>query len=213
MLQRLLTPDEAARAARFRFERDRFAFVARRGILRTLLGRCLAQEAITLPLTANRYGKPALDAGLSGVDLRFNISHSAGLALFAFAVARDVGVDIEAVRPDVDCELVARSVFSESEQRALRSVPAADRRAAFFACWTRKEAYIKARGVGLSMALDQFDVTLQPGEPACLLATRDDPGEAARWSMVSLDAGPDHRAALVAEGHDWQLSCWQWPDT
>ena len=227
----LLTPDEAARADRFRFDRDRSSFVVRRGVLRLLLGRYLEanrsgaqsavscpapggggaiQRAFILPFDVNAYGRPLMPAGATGCNLCFSVSHSRDLALLAFAWDRQVGVDIEAVRSDVDVVGVAARFFSERERRALLALPAEQQRDAFFACWSRKEAYIKARGMGLSLSLDTFDVSLSPGEPAHLLATRDDLAEAARWSMLALDAGPDYAAALAVERGDCELRRWEW---
>ena len=94
----------------------------------------------------------------------------------------------------------------------LRALSAEVQREAFFNCWTRKEAYLKARGEGLSLPLDQFDLSLAPGEPAALLDTRPDPAEAARWSLQDLTAAPGYAAALAVAGHGWRLACWQWPD-
>ena len=94
----------------------------------------------------------------------------------------------------------------------LRTLPTDVQRQAFFRCWTRKEAYIKARGQGLSLPLDQFDVSLAPGEPAAILGTQQDPSEASRWSLQELTAAPGYIAALAVEGHGWRLTCWQWPD-
>ena len=94
----------------------------------------------------------------------------------------------------------------------LRTLPTEAQRQAFFCCWTRKEAYIKARGNGLSLPLDQFDVSLAPGKPAAVLGTQPDPSEASRWSLQELTPGPGYEAALAVEGHGWRLTCWQWPD-
>src|SRR5205807_4072981 len=114
--------------------------------------------------------QPLLPATGQGADLRFSVSHSEDVALLAFARGREIGVDIEAIRADADYCGVAQSFFSRQEQETLRALPAGRQCEAFFACWSRKEAYIKARGMGLSLPLDQFDVSLTPGEPAQLLA-------------------------------------------
>lgn len=208
----LLTAQETERANRFCFEVDRSAYIAGRGILRLLLGRYLTQEAFFSEFLYNEYGKPMLPEGMIARDLRFNLSHADGVALFAVTCGREVGVDVESVQRNIDYGQVAGRFFSLRERTTLLSLPAEAQREAFFACWTRKEAYIKARGMGLSLGLDAFDVSLAPGEPARLLATRDDPQQAARWSIQALYPGPVLAGALCADGHDWRLRCWQWPD-
>jgi 4'-phosphopantetheinyl transferase len=214
-----LSADERDRAARFHFERDRVRFTVARGVLRALLGRYLDLPAPALAFDYGQHGKPSLAAaavarpvdGAPGAELRFNLSHSAGVALCAVTRGREVGVDVEGLRADFATDEIAERFFSPAERAALRALPAGARCAAFFACWTRKEAYIKARGLGLSLALDAFDVSLAPGEPAALLATRDEPGALDRWLLRALDPGPDLAGAVVAEGHDWTLHCWTWP--
>ncbi len=207
----LLTADEVERAARFHFEKDRSAFIARRGILRLLVGRYMARQPFRESFELNAYGKPSLPSAANGIDLRFNVSFSHSVALMGVTRGRDVGVDIEWIRPDMDYCSIAESFFSLHERYALRSLSDSDRAAGFFACWARKEAYIKARGTGLSMPLDQFDVTVSPDQPPLLLATRDDPLEATRWSLETLYSGPDYAAALAIEGHGLRVSCWEWP--
>jgi 4'-phosphopantetheinyl transferase len=121
-------------------------------------------------------------------------------------------VDLECIRPDRSNEQIAEQFFSSLELAALCALPPGLRVEAFFNCWTRKEAYIKARGEGLTLPLDQFDVSLAPGEPAALLYTHDDPKEASRWSLQSLAPRPGYIAALAAEGHGWRIQCWHWPE-
>ena len=206
-LRALLAPDELARAGRYHFEKDARHFVAGRGILRTLLGRYLARPPEHLCFEANAYGKPAL-AG--GGPLSFNLSHSRGLALYAFTRGRAVGIDIEHVGAKVDCRQLAGHYFSPREVRTLLSLPDGSQRRAFFDCWTRKEAYIKARGEGLSRRLDAFDVSLAPGEPATLLRSDDPEGEGVCWSLRELSVADDYAAAIAIEGGGWGLRCWQW---
>ena len=210
-LKQTLSPDELARAARFRFPKDRDHFIVARGVLRTILGRYLGLEPSRLRFCYSPYGKPSLDRECGGDSLCFNLSHSHGLALFAVTRDRELGVDIEYLRRDLADEGIAQRFFSPPEVAALSALPTGVRGVAFFNCWTRKEAYIKARGEGLSFPLDQFDVSLAPGEPAALLRTEGDPQEASRWSLVALSPGADYVAALVVRGHDWKLEGWQWP--
>ncbi len=201
-----LAPDEAAKAARYHFQRDRDHYIAARGVLRRLLGLYLARPPETLRFAYGAYGKPAL-AGAH--DLQFNLSHSHGLALYAFARGRDLGVDLEHLRADLAGEEIAARFFSAREVHMLGAVPAELRTRAFFNCWTRKEAYIKARGEGLSHPLDAFDVSLAPGEPAALLGTRGDPQELTRWTLHALDAGENYAAALAVHGTNYTLRLWQ----
>jgi 4'-phosphopantetheinyl transferase len=123
-----------------------------------------------------------------------------------------VGIDLERIRFDLAVLEIAERFFSRRELAMLRALPTELQREAFYRCWTRKEAYIKARGEGLSLPLDQFDVSLAPGEPAAVLGTQHDPSEASRWSLRELTPAPGYFAALAVEGHDWGLTCWQWPD-
>ncbi|HEX9917920.1 MAG TPA: 4'-phosphopantetheinyl transferase superfamily protein [Pyrinomonadaceae bacterium] len=208
-LHSTLAPDEAAKAARFHFPRHRDHYIAARGLLRRLLGLYLARPPESLQFSYGAYGKPSLDGAHATGDLRFNVSHSHELVLYAFARGREVGVDIEHMRADFAGEDIAARFFSAREVNMLRTLPAEARTHAFFNCWTRKEAYIKARGEGLSHPLDAFDVSLIPGEPAALLGTRGDPRELSRWSLHSLDAGEGYAAAVVVQGTDYTLRLWQ----
>ncbi|MBD3308099.1 4'-phosphopantetheinyl transferase superfamily protein [candidate division KSB3 bacterium] len=210
-LRKILAPDEIQRADRFRFAQDRQHFTVARGVLRQLLGRYLQRDPAQIQLQYNAYGKPALAASERQPALKFNLSHSGELALYAFAYQREVGIDVEWRHRRVEqAEGIAARFFSAQECAALRTVPAQQQQEAFLNCWTRKEAYIKARGRGLSLPLHQFDVSLRPGEPARLLATRDDPNQAARWTMQALQPGAEYIAALVVEGDAWELICWHW---
>jgi 4'-phosphopantetheinyl transferase len=209
-LREILSEDEANRADRFVFERDRRHFTAARGLLRLILGCYLELEPRQLRFSYSPYGKPGLVLPASVDNLSFNLSHAHGLALFAFARGRELGVDIEYVRPIPDVERIAERFFSAREQASLQALPQDGRLEAFFTCWTRKEAYIKARGEGLSLPLDQFDVSLAPGEPAALLGVRGDLHAAFGWSLRALDPGPGYVAALAAAGQDWRAVCWRW---
>ena len=155
-------------------------------------------------------GKPRLIAETDGNRLQFNVSHSGDLILIAVTIARAVGIDVEQIRPGTVAEQVARS-FSSRERDALAGLRPPLLQDAFFACWTRKEAYIKARGDGLSLPLDSFDVAVLPGDRAQLIATRPDATEAKRWTLRDLDVGPGYKAALAVEGSDWRLKTWDVP--
>lgn len=204
----VLTPDEVERARRFHFVRDRRRFVLARGVLREILGGCLGVAPAMIRFEHNEYGKPSLKGDASG--LRFNVSHSAGAALYACTLGREVGVDVELLRDDFASFEVAERFFSEPEVRNLSSLPAHLRTQGFFNCWTRKEAYIKALGEGLSHPLDSFSVSLTPGEPARLISTDKGQQDAARWSIVELEPFRGYAAALAIQGSDLGIQCWDW---
>jgi len=206
----VLATDERARAARFVRDRDRHRFVVARGVLRVILARYLRRDPCGLRFEYGSFGKPMLSGESRASDIRFNVSHADDMALYAVTSGREVGIDIERIRPDLIPEDIAERFFSRQEVATLRGLPTPSRLEAFFACWTRKEAFIKARGRGLSLSLDGFDVSLVPGRPVELLSVRDDPEEANRWSLRQLFPGDDYVAALAVEGLGWQLKCWQW---
>ena len=202
-LKALLTEDEVSRADRFHFAKDRNHYTVARGLLRKLLAGYLAKSASDLRFAYAEKGKPALDEGQQ--SLNFNLAHSHGCVIYAFSRGREVGVDLEFKREGLEAEKIAERFFSPPEIVALRALPLELRRQAFFDCWTRKEAYIKARGDGLSLPLDRFDVSLAPGEAAALLRNHQDPAEVTRWTMQSIPVPVGYVAALVVEGHDWRL--------
>ncbi len=201
----ILSAEEQTRAARFHFERDRQRFIVARVGLRRLLSRYLAVAAAEITFCYNAFGKPSLAPPYAASGLTFNLAHSGEFALYALACQRQVGVDIEAVRPQVEYEQLTHHVFSLAEQQSLQSVPLAQRREAFFHGWTRKEAYIKAQGMGLSLPLDQFTVTLAPDATPRLVSTQHAPAEADRWSLQSIPTPPGYVGAVVAEGQDWRV--------
>jgi 4'-phosphopantetheinyl transferase len=209
-LAKLLAADELKRASKFYFEKDRDRFVITRGVLRTLLGHYLQRAPAELCFAYSQYGKPALVDRSNSESVGFNVSHSHDLALVAFARTSELGLDLEYIRHDFDLEEVAEHFFSHREVATLRALPSSVRTQSFFNCWTRKEAYIKARGEGLSHPLDKFDVTLAPGESAALLCTAGDAQEAGRWSLRELAPGAGYAAAIAIEGHGWNVLGWQW---
>ena len=196
-LQDLLSSDERERAARFHFEKDRSAYIVSRGRLRILLGAYLGASPAELQFVYSKYGKPSLGNSTQHASLSFNVSHSAGLVLYAFAKRR-VGVDVEHVRNNFDAGQIAERFFSEAEKIALRTTAQAQRHQAFFRCWTRKEAYIKAIGEGLSHPLHQFDVSLDAGS-AAILGSRPDAAEAKRWLLRDIPLPADYIGALAVE--------------
>lgn len=201
-LAALLDDGEAARARRFHFERDRRRFTVARGVLRTLLGRYLGVPALGLVFGEKGRGKPTLiSPELAGTErLCFNVSHSDGRALFAFARGVEVGVDLEAgARLGEDWPLIARRVFSAREQAELAIVAPDRRRVAFLDGWTRKEAYLKATAQGIVDGLTSIEVTLDPARPAAFVALP--AAERTRgWTLYDLRADERFAAALVVEG-------------
>jgi 4'-phosphopantetheinyl transferase len=193
-----LSPDERERAGRFRFEIDRCRYVAARGILRSLLASQVDVPPSGLSIDLDPFGKPRLGA-CHGSDLRFNVSHTAGRALYAFASRRELGVDAEVVRPIPDMDSLARQVFTAAELAEWLAVPRPDRVAAFFNGWTRKEAFVKALGHGLSFALDRFEVSLALEAEPRLLRVDPEAGPLSRWSLSAWQPEHGHRAALVVE--------------
>jgi 4'-phosphopantetheinyl transferase len=207
-----LAADEQARAERFHFERDRGHFIVARGVLRAILGGYLKRAPECLSFCYSSHGKPALAGESDGDAIRFNVSHSHGIALYAVTRGREVGIDLERIRSNLAVAEIAERFFSRREAAMLRTLSTEEQREAFFRCWTRKEAYLKARGEGLSLSLDQIDVSLAPGEPDVVPGTQPDSSEASRWSLQELTPAPGYVAALAVEGHGWCLACWQWPD-
>jgi 4'-phosphopantetheinyl transferase len=207
---RTLSEDERARADRFRFERDRARYIVGRGLLRRLLGEYLGLASAEIRFAYGPNDKPRLERE----TLHFNLSHSGPIALYAFNRDTEVGVDIELGDADLSKELIAERFFSPSETASLRSLPQALQSQAFLACWTRKEAFIKARGDGLSLALDSFDVSLQPDTPAAVLRTEwcaDEPGQ---WWLGDLsDPGRGYIAAVAVKRHGWRVIRRRVPDT
>jgi 4'-phosphopantetheinyl transferase len=207
-LERTLSGDERERSARFYFERDRQRYIVGRGTLRIILSRYLAIEPGQLQFRYGTHGKPALALATGGERLRFNLSHSQDLALYAVGCDREVGVDLEYARRVSDIEQIAERFFSPREYAAFQTLSTDQRFQAFFDCWTRKEAYIKAIGDGFSIPLDQFDVSLAPGEPARLMSIGGDPLKASGWSLRELLPAPGFVAALAVEGQGLRLNCW-----
>jgi len=205
-LRLVLSSDEQERVERFRFEADRRRSVVSRGCLRLLLGALLRLPAFSLRFEYNEFGKPKL-ISTQEQGLQFNVSHSGDLVLIAITKGRAVGLDVEKIRTDIDLDGVAARFFSTDENRRLASLAGPAKYEAFFTCWTRKEAYLKAHGGGLSVPLDRFDVSFLPNEDAALLATRPDPNEAKRWTLLPISVPSGYAAALASEGTDWRLGC------
>lgn len=211
-LARVLSDSERERAARFHFQHDATRWVMSRVVLRSILGQYLDVEPQIVRFRVGRWGKPELAAPFERNRLEFNASHSDELGLFAVAGSRRVGVDIERLRSVPDLEAIAERMFSPAERYALGGLPRADRQAAFFSCWTRKEAYVKALGAGFSYPLQRFTVSLTRDAPARLEDVQDHPAEAERWSLAELPAAPGYAGALAVEGRPARLVHRHWQE-
>jgi 4'-phosphopantetheinyl transferase len=205
----LLDSEERARADRFYFDRDRNKFTVARAMLRTVLGRYLDAAPQQVGFRYGPQGKPELQPELNSKRIRFNLSHSGDYALLAVTLDLEVGADIELHRPDFGGEEIAQRFFSARETAILCGLPEHQKVAAFFTCWTRKEAYIKALGGGLSIALDTFDVAFAPGIEPALLRVEKTPEEVERWRIYNIEAPEGYSAAVMVEGKSHELRCWE----
>ncbi len=212
-LRCFLSRDEIERAARFQSEGARSRFVLTRGWLRVILARCLdaTPERISFSFGAN--GKPALADEWRDSELSFNVSHSGDYALIGLANGCALGVDIEQVRPMPDFAEIASGYFSEAEMRTIAALPEADRLRGFFRCWTRKEAFMKATGDGMAIALDGFSVSLDDDaeQSVAILDSRTPHGDA--WTVTGLSLLPECEAAVAVEGSAARVSAWRDPVT
>ncbi len=210
-LASMLASDEQARVARFHFEPDRRQFIIVRAALRVLLAGYQGQSNAGLQFGYLEFGRPFLlrRDGQPETSITFNVSHSYEVALLAFARGMRIGIDVERIRPEVAGGRIAERFYSSREVAALRGLPAVEQPAAFFRCWTRKEAFVKARGEGLSLPLHSFDVSLAPDEPAVLLHVAGEPVEAERWTLRAVTPTiPGYAAALAVESRCFTLSCY-----
>ena len=196
-LSNLLSEEEIKRAKRFHFEKDQKRYIATRSMLRKILSDYCQSEPEAQKFGSNQYGKPYLrDNGW----LRFNISHSGDKILFGFTRNRELGVDIEYIKPFKNAHQIVERYFSDHEKAQFKSLPEHMKNKAFFSCWTRKEAYIKALGKGMSLPLDEFTVDFWPGTSACLLDTQHDIGQKERWTLQEIQVGENYVAAVSVEG-------------
>lgn len=208
-LEQILSDDELKRAYRFSFKKDRIRFIVGRGLLRTILGRYLKKEPSQLRFCYSLNGKPELIVENSDEGLKFNVSYSNELILYAVSLNRRIGVDIEYIRPDFADEQIVERFFSKQETDIFLSLPTEMRKEAFFACWTRKEAFLKATGKGIISGMDQFAVSLVPGEPVALLSINNKSEETSSFCLEDLNIGPGYKAALAAEGSGCKIKYWR----
>jgi len=212
----LLSDDERERASRFRFQGDRVRYIAGRAFLRQILAKYSGLNPEGFCFRYNEYGKPFVhstpplgEREQPGREIEFNLAHSQRLAIYGFATGAAIGVDIEAVRPDIAAEEIAERFFAPKEREILRRLPAETRTSAFFECWTRKEAFIKARGMGLSLALDQFEVGFGSGVRPALLSVVGDPQAGDRWHISGLRPADGFAGALAVEGKVSEVRLWR----
>ncbi len=198
----LLSVDEKSRAERFHFEADKRCYTIARGSLRKLIGLYLKREARSITFQINEYGKPSLE---DDVALSFNISHSGEMAVMAFSYGRKVGVDIEFIRENIDHESLSVRFFSRAETLVLKSLAEKDRLKCFYETWTRKEAFIKAVGKGLSIPLDQFDVSVGVGVSPALIDVRYDRINSSEWCMSGIALNASFAGAIVVEGGEVEI--------
>ena len=209
-LRGILTDDELDRANRFSFEIDRQRFIVARGTLRSILSRYLTIYPGYLRFYYNQYGKPFLAPEFSSYLLNFNLSHSGSMALYAITQNMEIGVDIERIHSDFEYEEIAQRFFSVNEVAILRTIPTEKKFEAFYNFWTRKEAYIKAHGKGLSLPLDSFDVSFAPWESPMLLIAEDEPQERSLWTLLDLKPGLGYMGALAVKGIGCRIRYWEW---
>ena len=205
-----LTEDEIQRAHRFHFERDRIRFVAARSALRNILAQYLSITPQELVFSYTPKGKPELAPSFRKPALQFNLSHSRDFALLALTRHFRVGADIEFIDAERTTEDIAARFFSPAEVDTLRALPAAERVAAFFQCWTRKEAYVKALGAGLSVPLDSFDVAFGRGVPPALLRIAGTAEEISHWSLYNVAVPSEYAAAVAVEGRGLEFQFLSW---
>ncbi len=208
-LRSRLSAEELARADRFLQPQHRVRSAAARGMLRSLLSRYLGVEPKSVEFQHNPFGKPALAGPAADADLRFNLSHSHGLGLFALARGRELGVDLEMIRPAFATLQIAERFFAPAEAARLRALSESEQPPAFFECWSRKEAYIKARGDGLHRRLDSFEVAFGPGTKPAVLRSDDEAEVPSHWAMFDLRPAEGFAAALAIEQPTKTVHCWR----
>lgn len=196
-----LTEPERARADRFLPANKRREFTITRAALRRILSQTLNEQACRISIIHQQQGKPCLDGSKHGHEIRFSVSHSHDVALVAVARNRDIGIDVEKIRDDIEHETLAQRFFSESEFTALRHYDGCERLRAFFAVWTRKEAVVKAQGGGIALGLKQFDVSVDPDTAPRVLASRWQQPGIPEWALADIDAGPGYAACLAVNGN------------
>lgn len=207
----LLSPEELVRANRFRFQKDKHRFVTCRSALRRLLGQYLAVPPRQVGFEYSEYGKPGLKISDNPHRLSFNVAHSGDQALIAFGSGHQLGIDIEKVRGDLDTKSLSERFFSKRELGELRALPEAMQLPAFFACWCRKEAFIKAIGEGLSFPLNEFSVSVHPERCPVVEDIKGSAEAGLRWSLTDLAVGTEYRAAVAVDSLHLSIHTFSFP--
>jgi 4'-phosphopantetheinyl transferase len=204
---KILTAQEQERASRFRNERHQQRFSYAHVQVHQILAAYLQVSPEEIEFSLGTYGKPKL---VNDDHLRFNLAHSAGMGLLAVGLGNEIGIDIEKPPGNLDHESIARQFFSPAEAAAITALPLDQQPPAFLACWTRKEAYMKARGGGFSIPLESFEVSVLPGEPITLFAPVDNREPNKEWNIFDINPGSGFTAALAVEGYLAGMKCWDW---
>lgn len=205
----LLSADEVSRANRFKVDRKYREYIISRGLLRRVLGNTLNRDPATLVFAYTEHDQPVLASSRNGPPVCFNVSHSHELTLIALTLKNPIGIDVEYVRHNVEFKKLAKRFFSIQEARDLETYTDIGVPQAFFSCWTRKEAFVKALGDGIAFGLNEFSVSVSPFDDAVTLTTHWDRDEAKNWSLLNLPAGPEYIAALAVNGHDFEIRYWE----
>jgi 4'-phosphopantetheinyl transferase len=206
----LLSNKEKERASRFVRDTDRNRYILRTGILKKLITRYSGLQPDNLRLSYGPYGKPVLDDSINVAHLSFNMSESGGHALYAFTQNREIGVDIEQIRDIPEMENIVRLFFSEAEQAAFASLLPQDKIKGFFDVWTRKEAFIKALGGGLSIPLTEIEISLGPGNLGMFISRDEVLNLTTKWMIQDISPSQDCSAAVAVEGSGFTIKCWKW---
>ena len=209
-LWKVLNAEEHQRAKRYKTQTLRDTFVTARGTLRLILQRYLHTDAAHIQFASETHGKPYITDQATSPPITFNLSHSAELALLAIAANRQIGIDIEHDRRTTNYPGMINRICSPQEQVFFKDLPPEEQQKMFLTCWTRKEAYVKALGQGITFSLKSITVSLDKSMPPEILQVEGKENEALRWSMCELYPNPEYTAALVGEGNDWTHSCWEW---
>ena len=208
-LKHILSKEENDKADSFHFKDDRENYIGRHAILRKILGRYLSLEPNNINFSYRSHGKPSLSNYSNGDKIHFNLSHSKGLVLYAMTRGREVGIDVERIIPGIMDEQFISNVFSQKELYSIQSLPMDMRTNALFQNWTRKEAFIKALGQGLSYDLKRIDVSAALGEKSIISNRNSDADNSYCWSLRDIELGPGYAGSIVVEGYNWALKCWK----
>ena len=208
----ILSPEEKQRASRLRSAKDRIRFIVSRSLLRKSLSHYLDASPSEVRFTYNKYGKPNIDPEYHPENIRFNLSHSENLALYAITQNREIGIDVEYIRKVDKADKIVSRFFSKEEGEFYHSQPNKKKNWAFFTLWTRKEAYSKARGMGIGLPTKEFDLQLVPPdiEHTDHIQTKN---KDSKWSLINIEIDSDYLAALATEGNDFEISHWKFDDT